>query len=94
MNRYAKKVNAIAQISTIELLFNIPSTANILGGSPMGTNDNEGLIDKNLAVFNYLNMYVIDGSAIQGNLGVNPSYTITALAEFATDKIPKKAELN
>jgi cholesterol oxidase len=35
-------------------------------------------------------MYVIDGSAISANPGVNPSLTITALAERAMSKIPSK----
>jgi cholesterol oxidase len=92
MNRYAKKVNAIPQNSTAEILFNIPSTAHILGGCPMGNNMEEGVIDKNYNVFGYPNMYVIDGSTIQGNLGVNPSFTITATAEYAMSIIPDKTE--
>ncbi len=94
MNRYAKKTGAIPQNSAMELLFNIPSTAHILGGAPMGDSDRNGLIDKNFRVFNYPNMYVVDGSAIQGNLGVNPSYTIAAIAEYAMDQIPAKTASN
>jgi len=93
MNRYAKKVNAIPQNSTMEILFNVPSTAHILGGSPMGDNVSEGIIDKNFQVFGYPNMYIVDGSAIQGNIGVNPSFTITAQAEFAMSEIPAKKDL-
>ena len=90
MNRYAEKVNAIPQNSTMEILFNIPSTAHILGGNPMGDNVSEGVIDSNFQVFGYPGMYIIDGSAIQGNLGVNPSFTITAQAEYAMSQIPEK----
>nr|MBC8465830.1 GMC family oxidoreductase [bacterium] len=50
----------------------------------------EGVIDKDFQVFGYPNMYILDGSAIQGNLGVNPSFTITALAEYAMERIPEK----
>jgi cholesterol oxidase len=35
-------------------------------------------------------MYILDGSIMPCNLGVNPSLTITALAEYAMDQIPKK----
>jgi len=35
-------------------------------------------------------MYVIDGSMIPANLGVNPSLTITAMAEHAMSHIPPK----
>lgn len=90
MNRYAKKLNAIPQNSTMEILFNVPSTAHILGGSPMGDHAGEGLIDSNFQVFGYPGMYIVDGSAIQGNIGVNPSFTITAQAEYAMSKIPEK----
>lgn len=92
MNRYAEKIGAIAQNSTAEILFNIPSTAHILGGCPMGETKLEGVIDKDFRVFGYPNMFVVDGSAIQGNLGVNPSFTITAQAEYAMSKIPAKNE--
>jgi cholesterol oxidase len=90
MNRYAEKVNAIPQNSTAEILFNIPSTAHILGGCPMGNTIEEGVINRNFEVFGYPGMYILDGSVIQGNLGVNPSFTITALAEYAMAQIPGK----
>ena len=90
MNRYAAKVGGIAQNSTMEILFNVPSTAHILGGCPMGENIGEGVINKNFQVFGYPNMYIVDGSAIQGNLGVNPSFTITAQAEYAVEQVPEK----
>jgi cholesterol oxidase len=35
-------------------------------------------------------MYILDGSVVQGNLGVNPSLTITALSEYAMSHIPDK----
>jgi len=90
MTRYAKKVSAIPQNSTMEILFNVPSTAHILGGSPMGNNVSEGLINSKFQVFGYPGMYIVDGSAIQGNIGVNPSFTITAQAEYAMSNIPEK----
>ena len=35
-------------------------------------------------------MFVADGSVIPANLGVNPSLTITAMAERAMERIPEK----
>jgi cholesterol oxidase len=35
-------------------------------------------------------LYVIDGSVMPANPGVNPSLTIAALAEYAMSKIQKK----
>ncbi len=72
-----------------ESLFNIPSTAHILGGAVMGANINEGVIDKNNKVFGYENMYICDGSTISANPGVNPALTITAISERAMSKIPE-----
>ena len=37
------------------------------------------MIDKEHRVFGYDGLYVIDGSAVSANPGVNPSLTITAL---------------
>lgn len=90
MHRYAKKVNAQPQNSTAEILMNVPSTAHILGGVPMGKTAETGVIGPDFRVHNYPEMFILDGSVIQGNLGVNPSFTITALAEYAMSKIPVK----
>ena len=43
-----------------------------------------------ISVFNYPNLHVIDGSIIPANLGVNPSLTITAMAEHAMSQLPNK----
>ncbi len=90
MRRFAEKANAQPQNSTMEILFNIPSTAHILGGNPMGSDSGSGVINSAFEVHNYPNMYILDGSVVQGNLGVNPSFTITAMAEYAMSKIPCK----
>jgi cholesterol oxidase len=37
-------------------------------------------------------MYVCDGSVVAANLGVNPSLTITALAERAMEFVPLRNE--
>lgn len=66
-----------------ETLFDLSTTAHILGGVPIGQAPDEGVISAEHEVFGYPGLYVIDGSAVPGNLGVNPSLTITALAERA-----------
>jgi cholesterol oxidase len=57
----------------------------------MGKSDADGVVDVNCEVFNYPGLYVADGSIIPANPGVNPSLTITALAEYAISQIPRKA---
>nr|WP_274521302.1 GMC oxidoreductase [Rhodococcus pyridinivorans] len=47
----------------------------------MGTDAADGVIDTDHQVFGHPGLYVVDGSAIPANVGVNPSLTITAMAE-------------
>ena len=65
-----------------EVVFNLSTTARILGGCPMGQDPNDGVIDKHGQLFGYENFYVADGSIIPVNLSVNPSLTILALSEW------------
>ena len=90
MEAYAKHTGGIAQNIILEVLFNRPTTAHILGGCPMSDSIETGVIDDKFRVHGYPDMYVIDGSAMQGNPGVNPSFSILALAEYAIDQIPSK----
>jgi cholesterol oxidase len=90
LNRYAKKVNGIPQNILLEVIFNRPTTAHILGGCPMSDSPANGVIDSSFKVFGYPDFYITDGSAIQGNIGVNPSLTITAVAEYAMSRIMDK----
>ncbi|NOQ71789.1 MAG: NAD(P)-binding protein [Crocinitomix sp.] len=93
IKEYSKVVNGVSTSFGLETLAGIPSTAHILGGAVMGKNPAEGVIDKNNAVFGYQNMFIIDGAMISANPGVNPSLSITAIAEHAMDQIPFKSEL-
>ena len=73
-----------------ESIGGVSSTAHILGGCHMGASIKEGVIDVNNRVFGYDGLYVVDGAAVSANIGVNPSLTITALAERAMSRIPPK----
>ncbi|QIO09152.1 GMC oxidoreductase [Acinetobacter lanii] len=76
----------------LESVGNLSVTAHLLGGAVMAEIPNEGVIDANHAVFGYPNLYVVDGSAIPVNVGVNPSLTITALAERFSAKFSQPLE--
>lgn len=93
VERFAARVNGIPMASINEVLLDKPSTAHILGGCGIGRDETSGVIDTNHQAFNYPGLYVVDGSVIPANLGVNPSLTITALAERAMSKIPAKHEM-
>ena len=88
---FAKRTNGVALGSIGENLLNLPTTAHILGGAPIGKHADEGLIDENFEIHNYPGLYVIDGSVMPANPGVNPSLTITALAEYAMSKVKAKS---
>ena len=87
----AKRTGGVAQSSTTEALMNIPTTAHILGGAVIGHSSEDGVVDAHQCVFGYENLLVCDGAAVPANVGVNPSLTITALAEHAMSHIPPAA---
>ena len=88
--RAARAFGGVAITSTSEILFDLPMTAHCIGGCVMGATAAEGVIDAQHRVHGYRNLYVVDGAAVGANLGVNPSLTITALAERAMTFIPRR----
>jgi len=86
-NEFAKKFAEVAggtAMSTLpEILFDVPGTAHCIGGCVIADSPAKGVVDDRQRVFGYTNMYICDGSVVAANLGVNPSLTITALAERA-----------
>ncbi len=88
---FAKRTNGVALGSVGENLLGLPTTAHILGGAPIGKDASDGVVNENFEVHHYPGMYIIDGSVMPANPGVNPSLTITALAEYAMSKIQRKS---
>lgn len=88
--KFAREIGGIPAGSFNEGLFDIPLTAHILGGCPFGRDDQEGVVDLQTQIHNYPGLYVVDGSIVPANPGVNPSLTITALAEYAMSQMPPK----
>lgn len=87
---FAEEVDGVGLTAFNELLMDTPSTAHILGGCAIGASASDGVIDSQHELFNYPGIYVIDGSVVTGNLGVNPSLTITAMAERAMSFVPAR----
>lgn len=83
----AEEVEGFPQSLITETLLGIPTTAHILGGCCMGATAEEGVIDAEHRVYGYPGLFVMDGSAVSANPGVNPSLTITALAERAMQRL-------
>jgi len=65
----------------MESVGNQSSTAHILCGAPMGKSAEDGVIDTRHEVHGHPGLFVCDGASIPGNIGVNPSLTIAAMAE-------------
>jgi cholesterol oxidase len=87
---FAGKTNGIAQSTVFEAVLDISTTAHIMGGCAIGKTAEDAVVDTKCEVFNNPNLHVIDGSIIPANLGVNPSLTITAMAEYAMSQIPAR----
>lgn len=88
---FAKRTDGIALGSVGENLLGLPTTAHILGGAPIGSDASAGVVNEQFEIHNYPGLYIIDGSIVPANPGVNPSLTITALAEYAMSFVKHKA---
>ncbi len=87
---FARRTNGVALGSIGENLLGLPTTAHILGGAPIGQTVEDSVVNQKFEVHNYAGLYIIDGSIVPANPGVNPSLTITALAECAMSQIKSK----
>lgn len=92
VRRMAQKMGDAMPFGSWGDLFNIPVTAHILGGATIGDSPDNGVIDPYHRVWGHPGLHVVDGSSVSANLGVNPSLTITALAERAMSFWPNKGE--
>lgn len=86
----AEELNGIPLAGINESLLNIPGTAHFMGGVPFGNSAEDGVIGLNCEVHHYPGLFVVDGSIMPANPGVNPTLTISALAEYAMSCIQAK----
>lgn len=56
-------------------------TVHPIGGAPSGRHPGEAVCDSYGEVFGYPGLFVVDGAAMPGPVGANPSLTISAFAE-------------
>ncbi len=90
LRRFAAHVGGVAQVSSVSSLLGLSTTAHILGGAVMGTGPGDGVVGLDGRAFGQRGLWILDGSVVPGNLGANPSLTITALAEHAMSLVPPK----
>ena len=79
----ARRMGGFAQSTILDVFRAVPTTAHFLGGAVIGADESSGVVDRAQRAFGYENLIVCDGSVMPANPGVNPSLTITALAERA-----------
>lgn len=84
--RTAEKVDGVPLGSYTELVGK-PVTGHFIGGCAIGA-----VVDPYLRLYGHPGLHVIDGSVVAANLGVNPSLTITALAERAVALWPNAGD--
>ncbi|GAA4957253.1 GMC oxidoreductase [Actinoplanes utahensis] len=89
--RVADKVDGVPAGSYTELIGR-PVTGHFIGGCAIGESAERGVVDPYHRLFGHPGLHVIDGSVVAANLGVNPSLTITALAERAVALWPNAGE--
>jgi cholesterol oxidase len=91
LKRFSDKIDGFSQVSVAGTLLGVSTTAHILGGAVMGSGPENAVVGLDGRAFGYENLWILDGSVVPGNLGVNPSLTITALSEHAMSLVqPKK----
>jgi cholesterol oxidase len=70
------------------------ASAHFVGGIPIGDSSEDGAVEPYLRMFGQPGLHVMDGSVMPANPGVNPSLTITALAERAMSLWPNKRHVD
>jgi cholesterol oxidase len=91
VDRVAKQMDSGEGALLFEAI-NRNASAHFVGGIPIGENSESGAVDPYLRLFGQPGLHVMDGSVMPANPGVNPSLTITALAERAMSLWPNKGD--
>ncbi|MEU7906881.1 GMC family oxidoreductase [Actinoplanes sp. NPDC049118] len=89
--RVAEKIDGVPLGSVTELVGR-PVTGHFIGGCAIGADPATGVVDAFHRLYGHPGLHVIDGSVVAANLGVNPSLTITALAERAVALWPNAGD--
>jgi cholesterol oxidase len=88
--KLAEHIGGTPHNNLLESMGNASVTAHILGGCPIGSGPDHGVIGLDHQVFGHPGLFVTDAAAIPANVGVNPSLTIAALAERFSARFPAK----
>ena len=86
----ARQLGGIHATTPFWRFFKTPTTVHNLGGCPMGDDVSQGVTSEIGEVFNYPNLFVMDGALLPGATGVNPAHTIAAVAERNLERIIRR----
>ncbi|MEH6580883.1 MAG: GMC family oxidoreductase [Halioglobus sp.] len=78
---YARVSGGTPMSTLTESMAGMCTTAHILSGCPMGSSADHSVISTEHEVHGHPGLFVVDGASIPANIGVNPSLTISAMAE-------------
>ncbi|NGN68345.1 GMC family oxidoreductase [Streptomyces sp. A7024] len=70
-------------------LMTIERYAHLVGGCRMAATPHDGVVDADLRVFGYDNLFITDGSVLPTQGSANPALTIMALADRAADRLTR-----
>jgi cholesterol oxidase len=91
VDRVAEKLDS-GEAALLTEVINRNASAHFVGGIPIGDSSDSGAVDPYLRLFGQPGLHVMDGSVMPANPGVNPSLTITALAERAMSLWPNNGD--
>lgn len=81
-NSYEDRINRISDFSEIQI-----GTGHPQGGNGLSNDPRQGVVGADFRVHSTRNLYVADASVFPTSLGVNPHWTIMALADLAASSI-------
>jgi len=85
-NFYNNKIG-IVRINNQEIFRNVRGVGHIMGTTRMGESISNGVVDRDLRLFGYENMFVIGSSVFTTSGAANPTLTIVALSIRLSEKI-------
>jgi choline dehydrogenase-like flavoprotein len=88
---FAKKtLHEILDAAEAQDVLTIDRYAHLVGGCPMGTSPDDGVVDSDHRVWEVPNLFIADGSVMPTQGSANPALTIMALASRLAQRLAEK----
>ncbi len=86
----ARALGGEAMVNPLWGLLRRPVTVHSLGGCPMADDAARGVLDPHGEAYGHPGLFVLDGAAMPGAIGANPSATIAAVAERNVERFIRR----